>query len=101
VNPRQKSPATDWERRVDESFKVYATSPDPASRDRALIELQKTWVAAQPAFHLYNDRMLVVVRRDYEINGIALTGRAADPILERTVIENIRLRRLVPAAGGN
>lgn len=99
VNPRQKSPATDWERRVDEFFKVYATSPDPTARDRALVELQKTWVAAQPAFHLYNDRKLVAVRRDYEVNGLALTGRAADPILERTVIENVRLRRLVPVGG--
>lgn len=95
VNPYQKSPATPWEKRVDELFKVYATSPDPAVRDRAIIELQTTWSAAQPAFHLYNDRMLVAVRRDYEINGLALTGRAADPVLERTVIENVRLRRLV------
>jgi peptide/nickel transport system substrate-binding protein len=99
VNPRQKSPATDWERRVDESFKVYATSPDPTARDRAIVDLQTTWVAAQPAFHLYNDRKSVAVRRDYEVNGLALTGRAADPVLERTVIENVRLRRLVPANG--
>lgn len=96
VNPYQKSPATPWEKRVDELFKVYATAPDPAARDRAITELQTTWSAAQPAFHLYNDRMLVAVRRDYEINGLALTGRAADPVLERTVIENVRVRRLVP-----
>jgi hypothetical protein len=30
------------------------------------------------------------------VNGMALTGRAMDPILDRTVIENVRLRRLVP-----
>jgi hypothetical protein len=57
--------------------------------------LQKVWVAAQPAFHLYNERKLVAVRRDCEVNGMALTGRAADPVLDRTVIEDVRLRRLV------
>jgi peptide/nickel transport system substrate-binding protein len=96
VNPHQKSPATDWERRVDDYFKVYATSPNAAVRDQAILDLQKTWSYAQPAFHLLNDRKLVAVRRDYEVNGLALTGRASDPILTRTVIENVRLRRLVP-----
>jgi peptide/nickel transport system substrate-binding protein len=96
VNPYQKSPATEWERRVDEDFKRYATSPDAAERDRAILDLQKTWSAAQPAFHLFNDRKLIAVRRDYEVNGMALTGRAMDPLLDRTVIENVRLRRLVP-----
>jgi peptide/nickel transport system substrate-binding protein len=96
VNPHQKSPATDWERRVDELYRLYAASPDVAARDRAIVDVQKTWVAAQPAFHLINDRQMVAVRRDYEINGMALTGRASDPILTRTVIENVRLRRLVP-----
>jgi peptide/nickel transport system substrate-binding protein len=94
VNPYQKSPATDWEKRVDELFALYATAPEATVRDRAIIDLQKTWVAAQPAFHLYNDRKLVAVRRDYEVNGLVLTGRARDPILERTIIENVRLRRL-------
>jgi peptide/nickel transport system substrate-binding protein len=96
VNPYQKSPATDWEKRVDELYHLYATSPDVAVRDRAILDVQKTWVAAQPAFHLINDRKLVAVRRDYELNGLALTGRAVDPILQRTIIENVRLRRLIP-----
>jgi peptide/nickel transport system substrate-binding protein len=96
TNPYQKSPATEWERKVDDLFQLYATAPDAAVRQRAIVDLQKTWVAAQPAFHLYNDRKLVAVRRDYEINGMALTGRATDQILQRTVIENIRLRRIVP-----
>lgn len=100
VNPYQESPATAWERRVDEQFHIYATSPDPAERDRALEDLQRTWSEAQPAFHLIVDRRLVVVRRDYEINGLALTGRADDPILDRTVIENVRLRKLVPRGDG-
>lgn len=94
VNPYQKSPATAWEKTVDDMFKVYATSPDPAARDRALLDMQVAWSAAQPAFHLYNDRMMVAVRRDFEVNGLALTGRSADPVLERTVVENIRIRRL-------
>ncbi len=96
VNPYQKSPATEWERRVDEEFHIYATSPDPAERNRALLELQKSWSEAQPAFHLVVDRRLVAVRRDYEVNGLALTGRADDPLLDRTVIENLRLRKVVP-----
>jgi peptide/nickel transport system substrate-binding protein len=95
VNPHQKSPATDWERRVDELYQLYGTSPDVAVRDKAILEVQKTWVAAQPAFHLINDRKMVAVRRDYEVNGMALTGRAIDPIIQRTIIENVRLRRLV------
>lgn len=94
VNPYQESPATDWERRVDELYEIYATAPDPAERDQAILDVQKTWVAAQPAFHLVNDRKLVAVRRDSEVNGLALTGRSADPILQRTVIEDVRLRRL-------
>jgi hypothetical protein len=61
-----------------------------------LIELQKDWVEAQPAFHLLGDSFPVAIRRDYEINGLALTPRAPDPVLTRTVIENIRLRHLVP-----
>jgi|GEM_PF-6936116 len=96
TNPYQKSPATAWEKRVDELFQLYATSPDVVTRDRAILDLQKTWVAAQPAFHLLNDRRLVAVRRDFEINGLTSTGRATDPVLQRTVIENIRLRRLTP-----
>jgi peptide/nickel transport system substrate-binding protein len=95
VNPHQKSPATEWERRVDELYKLYSTAPDVAVRDRAILDVQKTWVAAQPAFHLINDSNMVAVRREYEVNGMALTGRATDPILQRTVIENVRLRRLV------
>ncbi|OYP33093.1 ABC transporter substrate-binding protein [Rhodopirellula sp. MGV] len=98
VNPYQESPATDWEKKVDELFQVYATSPDPSERDEAMLELQKVWSSAQPAFHLVNDRKLVAVRRDYEINGMALTARADDPIFERTVIENIRIRHLVAPA---
>ncbi len=96
VNPYQKSPATDWEKKVDDLFKVYATSPEVVTRDKAILDLQKTWVAAQPAFHLLNDRKLVAVRSEFEVNGLALTGRAIDPVLQRTVVENIRLRRLVP-----
>lgn len=95
VNPYQKSPATDWERRVDALYHVYGTSPDVAVRDRAILDVQKIWVAAQPAFHLVNDRKLVAVRRDCEVNGLALTGRAVDPILQRTIIEKVALRRLV------
>lgn len=96
VNPYQKAPATDWERRVDELYKLYATAPEPAVRERAILDVQKTWVAAQPAFHLVNDRKLVAVRRDCEVNGLALTGRSVDPILQRTVVEDVRIRRLVP-----
>jgi peptide/nickel transport system substrate-binding protein len=95
VNPYQKAPATAWEKQVDDLFRVYATSPDPAARDKAIVEMQVAWSAAQPAFHLYNDRMMVAVRRDFEVNGLALTGRAVDPVLERSVIENVRVRRLV------
>jgi peptide/nickel transport system substrate-binding protein len=95
VNPYQKAPATAWEKQVDDLFRVYATSPDAAARDKALVDMQVAWSAAQPAFHLYNDRMMVAVRRDFEVNGLALTGRAADPVLERTVVENVRVRRLV------
>jgi peptide/nickel transport system substrate-binding protein len=94
VNPYQKAPATDWERKVDELFERYATAPDPAVRDKAILEMQKVWVGAQPAFHLYNDQRLVAVRRDYEINGFGLTGRATDPILQRPIIEGIRMRRV-------
>jgi peptide/nickel transport system substrate-binding protein len=93
-NPSQEAPAMAWEADVDRQFKTFAASLDPVVQQTALVELQKTWVQAQPAFHLYNDRKLVAVRRDYEVNGMALTGRADDPLLTRTVIENVRLRKL-------
>lgn len=96
VNPYQKSPATEWERKVDELFARFATAPDPNVRDKAILEMQKTWVAAQPAFHLYTENRMVAVRRNYEINGLAPTGRAVEPILQRPIIENVRIRRVVP-----
>src|SRR6185436_1092255 len=37
VNPYQKSPATEWEKRVDELYHLYATAPDVAVRDRAIL----------------------------------------------------------------
>ena len=94
VNPHQKAPATEWELRVDELYQLYCTSPDIGVRDKAILDVQKTWVAAQPAFHLINDRRMVAIRREYEVNGMALTGRAIDPILQRTIIENIRVRQV-------
>jgi ABC-type transport system substrate-binding protein len=95
VNPYQDTPATDWEKRVDALYHLYATSQDAAQRNRAILDVQKTWVSVQPAIHLLNDRKLVTVRHDSELNGPALTGRATDSILPRTVIEKVRLRRLV------
>jgi peptide/nickel transport system substrate-binding protein len=94
-HPYQPAPATAWEKRVDQLFRRFAVSTDAGVRDQALLELQKTWTAAQPAVYLLNERKLVAVRRDCEINGLALTGRANEPVLERTVIENVRLRGLV------
>ena len=95
-HPYQQSPATAWEKRVDQLFDRYASLGDTAGRNRPLLELQEAWTAAQPAVHLLNERKLVAVRRDCEITGMALTGRSMEPVLERTVIENVRLRRLVP-----
>jgi peptide/nickel transport system substrate-binding protein len=94
INPNQKSPATAWEARVDRDFKQFASSMDPTTQQHALLNMQKTWAQALPAFHLLNDRKLIAVRRDYEINGLAMTGRALDPILSRAVIPNVRLRKL-------
>ena len=93
-HPYQSSPVTDWEKQVDDEYGVFATKSNPVEQQFALTQIQKTWVKAQPVFYLLNDRKLVAVRRDYEVNGMALTGRAADPILTRTVIENVRLRAL-------
>jgi peptide/nickel transport system substrate-binding protein len=93
-HPYQKAPATEWEAKVDRAFERFAASSDPRTQQTALDELQRTWVRSQPVFYLLNDRKLVAIRRDFEVNGLALTGRAADPILTRTVVENVRLRTL-------
>ena len=56
VNPYQKSPATEWERQVDELYMLYATSPDVAVRDQAILDVAEDLGRRQPAFHLVNDR---------------------------------------------
>lgn len=93
-HPYQTAPGTEWEKDVDEGYQRFAIESDLVKQQKALDDVQKTWVKAQPVFYLLNDRKLVAVRRDFEVNGMALTGRAADPILTRTVIENVRLRVL-------
>ena len=47
VNPYQKSPATPWEKKVDELFKIYATSPDPQLAIGPSSICRTTWSAAQ------------------------------------------------------
>lgn len=93
-HPYQSSPGAPWEAKVDKAYERFAAESDPVKQQEALNEVQDVWVEAQPVFYLLNDRKLVAIRRDFEVNGVALTGRAADPILTRTVIENVRQRVL-------
>jgi peptide/nickel transport system substrate-binding protein len=50
-NPEQKTPATDWERQIDQLMHTLAVSMAPADRTRAFDEVQRIFVEHEPAIY--------------------------------------------------
>lgn len=51
-NPRQKSPATDWEKRVDEIMDAQEVEMNPEARKRLIFEMQKIFSDELPLLYL-------------------------------------------------
>jgi peptide/nickel transport system substrate-binding protein len=58
-NPEQKTPATDWEKRIDEQMHAVTASNDPGERKRAFDEVQRVFVDHQPAIYFVAPRIFV------------------------------------------
>jgi peptide/nickel transport system substrate-binding protein len=58
-NLEQKTPATDWERRIDELMTRQIASPDLAERKRLYDEVQKIFVEYLPVVYLVAPRIYV------------------------------------------
>ncbi len=60
-NPGQKTPATDWEARIDELMRRQATAPTLAERQRLFAEVQRIFGDALPAIYLVAPRVTLAV----------------------------------------
>ncbi len=60
-NPGQKTPETDWERRVEDLMARNATSPDPKERVRLFTEVQKIFVDEMPAIYFVTPKVTLAV----------------------------------------
>lgn len=60
-NPNQKTPATEWERRMEDLMTRNATSPDQAERVRLFTEVQKIFVDEMPAIYFVTPKVTLAV----------------------------------------
>jgi peptide/nickel transport system substrate-binding protein len=58
-NFEEKTPATDWERRIDALMTQQIASPDPAERKRLYEEVQKIFSEHQPIIYFVAPRIFV------------------------------------------
>jgi peptide/nickel transport system substrate-binding protein len=58
-NLNQKTPATDWERRIDELMSRQMASPDPAERKRLYDEVQRIFAEHAPVLSFVAPRIFV------------------------------------------
>ena len=58
-NPQQKTPATEWEKQIDERMHTVTVSSDQAERKRAFDEVQRIFVEHQPAIYFVAARIFV------------------------------------------
>ena len=78
-NMAQKTPATDWERRIDELMARQIASPDEAERKRLFDEVQKVFAEHVPVVYFVAPRVYVAVSsRASEPHAIAQLLWAAD-----------------------
>jgi peptide/nickel transport system substrate-binding protein len=60
-NPGQKSPATEWERRIDTLMHQQGTMPDLAERKRLFTEVQRILADELPAIYLVTPKVTLAV----------------------------------------
>src|SRR5439155_12068088 len=60
-NMAEKTPATDWERRIDELMALQIASPDEAERKRLFDEVQQVFKEHEPVVYFVAPRMYVAV----------------------------------------
>jgi peptide/nickel transport system substrate-binding protein len=60
-NPGQKTPSTDWERRLEDLMARNATSPNPEERVRLFTEAQKIFVDEMPAIYFVTPKVTLAV----------------------------------------
>jgi peptide/nickel transport system substrate-binding protein len=58
-NPEQRTPATDWEKQIDELIHTLTVTADMAERKRAFDEVQRLFVEHQPAIYFVAPRTFV------------------------------------------
>ncbi len=58
-NREQKTPATEWEARIDELYRKQAATPQPWERKRLFDEIQKTFIEHQPMISFAAARVFV------------------------------------------
>lgn len=60
-NPGQKTPGTEWERRIEDLMSRNATSPDLKDRVRLFTEVQKIFVDEMPAIYFVTPKVTLAV----------------------------------------
>jgi peptide/nickel transport system substrate-binding protein len=60
-NPEQKSPATEWERRIDELMQRVAETSDLEERRRLFTEVQRIFVEEMPAIYFVTPKVTLAV----------------------------------------
>ena len=62
-NPAQKTPATSWERQIDELMARNISSVDDAERKRTFVEIQKIFAVHQPMMYFSAPRVFVAASK--------------------------------------
>jgi len=62
-NPRQPKPATPWEAEIDAAMQQMAASPDPAARRQLFTNVQRIFLAHNPAIYFAAPRVYVATSR--------------------------------------
>ena len=60
-NPGQKSPGTEWERRIDELMHRQGTTPELVERQRLFAEVQRIFVEELPAIYFVTPKVTLAV----------------------------------------
>lgn len=60
-NPGQRTPATEWERQIDELMRSQTTTLDEAERRRLFVDVQRLFAAHLPMVHFAAPRVFVAV----------------------------------------
>jgi peptide/nickel transport system substrate-binding protein len=91
-NPVQETPATEWERRIDELMRENVSTPDQAARKRAFDEVQRVFAEEVPALYFVAPKVTVAMSR-------RVTG-ARPGILQPFVMWSSETLGVAPASAG-